>query len=115
MWFLAQLLLTFALGPCKYRPDACMVGPKEEFNDRTGENQKRRGTNHSCGAVARREHRLFAAGRVSEAKARRARPLQARPCPRLQGRRRSRDERDRQLHTAATRRFTDAMAEAMAL
>jgi hypothetical protein len=38
-----------------------------------------------------------------------------RTCPLFQGRRRSRDERDRQRHTVATQRFTGAVAEAMAL
>src|SRR5262245_9008147 len=40
----------------------CMEDPKEEFNDRTGKNQKYRGTNHPFMAVARREPGLFAAG-----------------------------------------------------
>src|SRR5262245_31823735 len=85
---------------------------KEEFYDRTGENPKHRGTNHSCEAVARREPGMVAAGRDVEAQTRRARPLQAQPFPRLQARRRS---RERQRHTHATRHFTDAMAEAHAL
>src|SRR5262249_50716574 len=61
-----------------------------------------RGTYRPHGAVARREPGLVAAWRIGEAQARRARPLQDRPCQRFQGRRRSRDESGRHL-TAATR------------
>src|SRR5215470_4885275 len=88
---------------------------KEEFDERTRENQKHRGTNRPRGAVARREPWLVAAWRIGEAQARSARPIQARPCQRFQGRHRSRDERGRRRHTAATRLFTDATADAMAL
>src|SRR5262245_45632093 len=84
--------------------------PKEEFNERTRENQKHRGTNHPRGTVARREPGLLAAWRGGEAQARRARPLQDRPCQRFQGRRRSRDERSRRRQTAAPRLFTGATA-----
>src|SRR5215510_643795 len=87
---------------------------KEEINERTRENQKHRGTNRPHGAVARREPGLVAAWRIGEAQARRARPLQDRPCQRFQGRRRSRDESGRR-HTAATRLSTAAMADATAL
>src|SRR5262245_11183266 len=44
------------------RANARMMA-KEEFNDGTGENQKHRGTNHSCEAVAGREPGLVAGGR----------------------------------------------------
>src|SRR5215510_8212481 len=87
---------------------------KEEFDERTRENQKHRGTYRPHGAVARREPGLVAAWRIGEAQARRARPLQDRPCQRFQGRRRSRDESGRHL-TAATRLFRNAMADATAL
>src|SRR5262249_11366851 len=75
---------------------------KEEFNDRTEENQKHRGTNRPCGAVAWRGLESFAAGGSDEAQTLRARPLQTRTCQRFQGRRRSRDERDRRRRRAAT-------------
>src|SRR5215510_7827695 len=88
---------------------------KEEFNERTRENQKYRGTNRPLWAVARREHGMVAAWRGGEAQARRARPLQDRPCQRFQGRRRSRDEGSRSRHTAATRLFRNAMADTSAL
>src|SRR5215510_15957651 len=73
------------------------------------------GTNHPRGIVDRSESGLFAAWRIGEAQARRSRPLQARPCQRLQGRRRSRDELYRRRHTAVPLRNTVAMVEAMAL
>src|SRR5262245_20582887 len=88
---------------------------KEEFNERTRENQKYRRTNRPLGAVARGEPGLVAAWRVGEAQARRARPLQDRPCQRFQGRRRSRDDRSRSRHTAAARLFRNAMADTPAL
>src|SRR5215510_12315770 len=73
------------------------------------------GTNHPRGIVDRSESGLFAAWRIGEAQVRRSRPLQDRPCQRLQGRRRSRDELCRRRHTAVPLHITVAMAEAMAL